>query len=136
MDGAVIDADCIVAAPSFVRAGFEGRAESLLAGIPAEVKRMLGECELRWKVEETQDYLDLTPRCQAAIELVEALTEPQVRGSRFLARGRHMPPHEIATVLTRIRRERDIEVTAQQVVDQIETRAVTHHSHVADVDHG
>ena len=37
MDGAVISADCIVAALSFVRAGFEAPAETLLAGIPAEV---------------------------------------------------------------------------------------------------
>ena len=89
MDGAVIGADCIVAALSFVRAGFEAPAETLLAGIPAEVKRTLGERELHWKVEATQDYLDLTPRCRASLKLVEALTEPtgarlEISGSRPL----------------------------------------------------
>ena len=70
----------IVAALSFVRAGFEAPAATLLAGIPAEVKRALGERELKWKAEATQDYLDLGPRCHASMELVEALTEPTGAG--------------------------------------------------------
>ena len=93
MDGAVIGADCIVAALSFVRAGFEAPAETLLAGIPAEVKRTLGERELRWKVEATQDYLDLIPRCRASLKLVEALTEPT--GARLEISGSR-PLHTIA----------------------------------------
>ena len=53
------------------------------------VKRTLGERELSWKAEATQDYLDLTPRCHASLELVEALTEPtgaglEITGSRPL----------------------------------------------------
>ena len=76
MDGAVIGDDCIVAALSFVRAGFEAPAATLLAGIPAVVKRALGERELKWNAEASQDYLDLTPRCHASLELVEALIEP------------------------------------------------------------
>ena len=89
MDGAVIGEDCIVAALSFVRAGFIAPPATILAGIPAEVKRALGEREFAWKAEAIQDYLDLNPRCHASLELVEALTEPtgarlEIAGSRPL----------------------------------------------------
>ena len=93
MDGAVIGDDCIVAALSFVRAGFEAPAATLLAGIPAEVKRALGEREIKWKAEATQDYLVLTPRCHASLQLVEALTEPT--GARLEIAG-SQPLHTIA----------------------------------------
>ena len=93
MAGAVIGEDCIVAALSFVRAGFIAPAATLLVGIPAEVKRKLGERELTWKAEATQDYLDLTPRCHASLELVEALTEPT--GARLEIAGSR-PLHTIA----------------------------------------
>ena len=53
MDGAVIGDDCIVAALLFVHAGFEAPEATLLAGIPAVVKRTLGERELSWKAEAT-----------------------------------------------------------------------------------
>ena len=83
MDGAVIGADCIVAALSFVRAGYEAAPATLLAGIPAEPKRELGEREMSWKAEATQDYLDLVPRCRSSLELVDALTEPAGEGLRI-----------------------------------------------------
>jgi phenylacetic acid degradation protein len=92
MDGAVIGDDCIVAALSFVRAGFEAPAATLLAGVPAEIKRDLGERELSWKTQATQDYLRLTPRCHASLERVEALTEPT--GARLDFKG-SKPLHTI-----------------------------------------
>ncbi len=93
MDGAVIGEDCIVAALSFVRAGFEAPPATILAGIPAEVKRALGTREFNWKAAATQDYVDLNPRCHASLELVEALTEPT--GARLAIAG-SQPLHTVA----------------------------------------
>jgi carbonic anhydrase/acetyltransferase-like protein (isoleucine patch superfamily) len=93
MDGAVIGEDCIVAALSFVRAGFEAPPATILAGVPAEVKRALGEREFAWKAAAAQDYLELVPRCHASLEEVEALTEPN--GARLAITGSR-PLHTIA----------------------------------------
>ncbi len=93
MAGAVIGEDCIVAALSFVRAGFEAPPATILAGVPAEVKRALGEREFAWKAAAAQDYLELVPRCHASLEEVEALTEPN--GARLAITGSR-PLHTIA----------------------------------------
>lgn len=45
MDGAHIAPRCIVAATSFVKAGFECEAQSLVMGSPAQMKRRLSEQE-------------------------------------------------------------------------------------------
>ncbi len=42
MDGAVIGEESIVAAMSFVKAGFQGEARQLLVGSPARVLRRYG----------------------------------------------------------------------------------------------
>lgn len=62
MDGAILGPDCIVAAQSFVRAGFKGQPRQLLAGTPAAVRRDVTEEEVRWMALNTREYQELTKR--------------------------------------------------------------------------
>ena len=52
MDGAVIGESAFVAAMSFVKAGFAVPARSLVAGIPARLRRELTDEEIAWKEGE------------------------------------------------------------------------------------
>lgn len=63
MDEAEIGAASIVAACAFVPAGMKVPARSLVAGMPAKVKRELSDAEVAWKLEGTRTYQDLTRRC-------------------------------------------------------------------------
>ncbi|HSV60706.1 MAG TPA: phenylacetic acid degradation protein PaaY [Variovorax sp.] len=63
MDEAEIGAGSIVAACAFVPAGMKVPPRSLVAGMPAKVKRELSDAELAWKLEGTLTYQDLTRRC-------------------------------------------------------------------------
>ena len=49
MDGATIGEESIVAAMSFVKAGFTGEARQMLVGSPARVLREVTDQELHWK---------------------------------------------------------------------------------------
>ena len=49
MDGAVIGEESIVAAMSFVKAGFRGEKRQLLMGTPARAVRSVSDDELHWK---------------------------------------------------------------------------------------
>lgn len=75
MDEAEVGAYSIVAACAFVRAGLKLPEKSLIAGLPAKVMRPLSEDEMRWKLEGTQTYQDLTRRCQASLVEVAPLAE-------------------------------------------------------------
>ena len=75
MDHAVIGESSIIAAMSFVKAGAEIPPRCLVAGVPAKIMRELTEEELAMKVEGTRLYQELTRRCLATLEAVEALTE-------------------------------------------------------------
>ena len=63
MDEAEIGAASIVAACAFVPAGMKVPPRSLVAGMPAKVKRELSDAEVAWKLEGTLTYQDLTRRC-------------------------------------------------------------------------
>jgi phenylacetic acid degradation protein len=63
MDEAEIGEASIVAACAFVPAGMKVPARSLVAGMPAKVKRELSDAEVAWKLEGTLTYQDLTRRC-------------------------------------------------------------------------
>lgn len=78
MDEAEIGEQAIVAACAFVPAGMKVPARSLVAGIPAKVKKMLSEEEIAWKLEGTQTYQALTVRSLASLREVAPLqqTEP------------------------------------------------------------
>ncbi|WP_077003337.1 phenylacetic acid degradation protein PaaY [Variovorax sp. KK3] len=73
MDEAEIGACAIVAACAFVPAGMKVPARSLVAGIPAKVRRQLGDDEIAWKQEGTQTYQELTRRCLASMVEVQPL---------------------------------------------------------------
>jgi len=75
MDEAEVGAYSIVAACAFVRAGLKLPEKSLIAGLPAKVVRPLSEDEMRWKLEGTQTYQELTRRCQASLVEVAPLAE-------------------------------------------------------------
>jgi len=59
MDKAVIGANCIVGALSFIKAGAEFAPASMIAGAPARVLRELSEQEIDWKRRGTGVYQSL-----------------------------------------------------------------------------
>jgi phenylacetic acid degradation protein len=67
MDEADIGPQSIVAACAFVPAGMKVPARSLVAGMPAKIKRALSDAEVAWKLEGTLTYQDLTRRSQASL---------------------------------------------------------------------
>jgi phenylacetic acid degradation protein len=84
MDEAEVGEQAIVAACAFVPAGMRIPPRTLVAGMPAKVKRELTDAEIAWKIEGTKTYQDLTLRCLATMQLVEPLSfvepdRPQVR---------------------------------------------------------
>jgi phenylacetic acid degradation protein len=68
MDEAEIGAASIVAACAFVPAGMKVPPRSLVAGMPAKVKRELSDAEVAWKLEGTLTYHDLTRRCLETLQ--------------------------------------------------------------------
>lgn len=80
-DNAVIGDSAIVAALAFVKAETIVPPRSLVAGIPAKVRRELTEAELAWKRDATRLYQQLTVRCLASLRETVALTavEPDRR---------------------------------------------------------
>ncbi len=87
MDEAEVGAYSIVAACAFVRAGAKLPEKSLIAGLPAKVMRPLSEDEIRWKLESTRGYQDLTLRCQASMVEVQPLTEVEAHRPRLQVSG-------------------------------------------------
>jgi len=74
-DNAVIGESAIVAALAFVKADMVVPPRTLVAGIPAKVRRELTEEELAWKRDATGLYQNLTVRCLATMTETDALTE-------------------------------------------------------------
>lgn len=75
MDDAVIGESSIIGATAFVAAKFECPPRSLVLGVPASIKRQLSKNEIEWKTRGTQEYQQLTRRCNASLLRTEALTE-------------------------------------------------------------
>jgi phenylacetic acid degradation protein len=73
MDEAEIGEQSFVAACAFVPAGMKVPARSLVAGMPAKVKRELSDAEIAWKRDGTLTYQELTRRCHASLVEVEPL---------------------------------------------------------------
>ncbi len=74
MDEAEIGEASIVAACAFVPAGMKVPPRSLVAGMPAKVKRELSDAEVAWKLEGTLTYQDLTRRCLETLVEVAPLS--------------------------------------------------------------
>ncbi|PSJ40341.1 carnitine operon protein CaiE [Zobellella endophytica] len=86
MDGAYIGDESIVAAMSFVKAGFQGLPRQLLMGSPAKVKREVTDQEIHWKNQNTYEYQMLARRSGATMDEVIPLTavepnRPRLKGS-------------------------------------------------------
>ncbi|WP_044556178.1 carnitine operon protein CaiE [Shewanella piezotolerans] len=85
MDGAVIGEDSIVAAMSFVNAGFQGLPKQVLMGQPAKVIREVTEKELSWKGLNTLEYQVLAKRSAQNMQVVTPLiaaesNRPRLKG--------------------------------------------------------
>ncbi len=87
MDGAEIGEYSFVAGLSFVRARFMVPPRTVAAGIPAKILRELTEEEIAWKRGGDDDYIEISRRSHASLELVEALTEPDGHGRRISIDG-------------------------------------------------
>lgn len=84
MDEAEVGEQAIVAACAFVPAGMKVPPRTLVAGMPAKVRRELSEQEIAWKLEGTRTYQDLTRRSLASLVEVTPLAavedgRPQVQ---------------------------------------------------------
>lgn len=85
MDGAEIGEQAMVAACAFVPAGTKVPARSLVAGMPAKVKRLLTDDEISRKLEGTLTYQNLTRRCRASLLETQPLTRAEVDRPRVRA---------------------------------------------------
>jgi len=85
MDEAEIGESAFVAACAFVAAGMKVPARSLVAGVPARVRRQLGDEELAWKQEGTQTYQELTVRSLASLHEVAPLAQVEADRPRLPA---------------------------------------------------
>lgn len=77
MDGVVVGSGSLVAAHSFVRAGTQLPAESLIAGSPAKVVRGLDEQTLAWKANGAEVYRELTRRSLETLHEVTPLAQEE-----------------------------------------------------------
>lgn len=84
MDKAVVGDSAIVAACAFVRAGMEIPACTLVAGVPAKIVRELSEQEIRWKMDGTRTYHDLTQRCLTTMFAADPLFAPEANRPRII----------------------------------------------------
>ncbi|HGN0921211.1 TPA: carnitine operon protein CaiE [Proteus mirabilis] len=83
MDGAVIGEESIVAAMSFVKAGFQGQARQMLMGSPAKHVRDISDQDMQWKRMNTREYQDLTVRCRQSLVETTPLTAPEANRPRL-----------------------------------------------------
>ncbi|ASM79206.1 phenylacetic acid degradation protein PaaY (plasmid) [Vitreoscilla filiformis] len=90
MDEAEVGAQAIVAACAFVPAGMKIPPRSLVAGVPAKVRRELSEQEVAWKLDGTRTYQDLTRRSLASLVEVAPLTA--VETDRPKVQAPHVEP--------------------------------------------
>jgi phenylacetic acid degradation protein len=80
MDDAVVGEFSIIAACAFVPAAMVIPPRSLVAGMPARVRRPLSDEEIAWKAEGTRTYQELAMRSLRGLREVEPLpAEPAQR---------------------------------------------------------
>ena len=83
MDGAIIEEESIVAAMSFVKAGFKGSARQLLVGSPAKELRKVTDQDMHWHGLNIQEYQALATRSAQSIKEVQPLTEVEANRPRL-----------------------------------------------------
>ena len=77
MDEAVVGERAMVAACAFVPAGMKIAEQTLVAGVPAKVIRLLKDEEIDLKRIGTETYQDLTRRCLATLTEVQPLAQAE-----------------------------------------------------------
>lgn len=95
MDDAVIGEASIVAANSFVKAGFVVPPRTLVAGSPAKIIREVSDKDVTWKSNATKEYQKLGQRSLAAMEACDALEAEEEGRSRAPERDDLKPLHEM-----------------------------------------
>jgi phenylacetic acid degradation protein len=90
MDEAEVGERAIVAACAFVPAGMRIAEQTLVAGVPAKVIRLLKDEEVAWKRTGTETYQDLTRRCLATLTEVQPLA--QVEANRPTVQAPQVKP--------------------------------------------
>lgn len=75
MDGAVVGEESIVAAMSFVKAGFDGAPRQLLVGSPAKVLREVTDRDMHWHGLNIREYQALAGRSAQSMTEVSPLRE-------------------------------------------------------------
>ncbi len=89
MDKAVIGDECMVAALSYIKPNFIAPNRSIIAGIPAVIKREVSDKEISWKSEGTALYQQLAVRSLATMKTCEPLTDKNKQ--KPLAKGSFQP---------------------------------------------
>jgi carbonic anhydrase/acetyltransferase-like protein (isoleucine patch superfamily) len=79
MDNAVIGDECMIAALSYVKPNFKAPNRSIIAGIPAEIKRPVTDKEMKWKSEGTAIYQKLAVRSLATMKKCEPLNDTKLQ---------------------------------------------------------
>ena len=79
MDDAEVGAQAIVAACAFVPAGMRVPPRTLVAGLPAKVRRALTDDEVAWKLGATGTYQDLARRSLSGMREVQPLSAPEAQ---------------------------------------------------------
>lgn len=83
MDNAIIGEASFVAASSFVKAGFSCPPRSLVAGVPASIRRQITDEEIAWKDRGTAEYQQLAVRSARTMREVTPLWEVEPNRRRI-----------------------------------------------------
>jgi len=75
MDNAEIGNECMIAALSYIKPNFKAPNRSIIAGIPAEIKRQVTDKEINWKTKGTALYQQLAERSLTSLKPCEPLTD-------------------------------------------------------------
>lgn len=75
MDNAEIGDECMIAALSYIKPNFKAPNRSIIAGIPAEIKRQVTDKEINWKTKGTALYQQLAERSLTSLKHCEPLTD-------------------------------------------------------------
>ena len=85
MDDAEVGEQAVVAACAFVPVGLQVAPRTMVAGIPARVKRTLADSDVEWNAEATRAYHDLTSRCLASLRETPPLSRVEPDRQRLPA---------------------------------------------------
>jgi phenylacetic acid degradation protein len=79
MDNADIGDECMIAALSYIRANFKAPKRSIIAGIPAVIKRQVTDKEINWKSEGTALYQQLAQRSLLTMKKCKPLNDVKLQ---------------------------------------------------------